>query len=231
MLNRVYELETAIFRSTARKAELKEAVAQGKYALREAKIAQVEYGGIRAFLDKLSGKYADQAEVFSREVRKAESELSTLEQQLKAETQKLSALQEQRAALPPLEQLRTPEAKEIWAPLEIRLCAEILSPLLTQLGDALTEYRKMLRGEFPVLSIEERQTISTGPIDAVTEQKVLFHRLEGALEILGHSGELPEFFRNPAGFLAAAARHNQLERAAEAESQIIRLRKLLKNHL
>ena len=39
MLNRVYELETAIFRSTSRKAELKEAVSQGKYALRETKIA------------------------------------------------------------------------------------------------------------------------------------------------------------------------------------------------
>ena len=128
MLNRVYELETAIHRSTARTAELKEAVAQGEHALREARIAQVEYSGIRAFLDKLSGKYADKAEEFSREVRKAEAQLSALEQQLKAESQKLSALQEQRAALPPLEHLRTAETKEIWTPLEIRLCVEALWP-------------------------------------------------------------------------------------------------------
>ena len=227
MLNRVYELETAIFRSTARKAELKEAVAQGKYALREAKIAQVEYSGIRAFLDKLSGKYADQAEVFSREVRKAEAELSTLEQQLKAETQKLSALQEQRAALPPLEQLRTPEAKEIWAPLEIRLCAEILSPLLTRLNDDLTEYRKMLRGEFPMLSVSQQQDIATAPIAAAERCQPLLQRLEAA----GAELEPWDFFQHPAGFLAAAARHNQLNQAAQAAAQTSRLTNTLRRYL
>ena len=227
MLQRVYELETAIFRSIARKAELKEAVAQGKYALREAKIAQVEYSGIRAILDKLSGKYADQAEVFSREVRKAEAELSALEQQLKAETQKLSALQEQRASLPPLEQLRTPEVKEIWAPLEIRLCAEILSPLLTQLGDALTEYRKMLRGEFPMLSVSQQQDIVTAPIAAAERCQPLLQRLEAA----GAELEPGDFFRCPAGFLAAAARHNQLNQAAQAATQTTRLTNTLRRYL
>ena len=227
MLNRVYELETAIFRSIARKAELKEAVAQGKYALREAKIAQVEYSGIRAILDKLSGKYADQAEVFSREVRKAEAQLSALEQQLKAETQKLSTLQEQRAAFPPLEQLRTPEANEIWAPLEIRLCAEILSPLLTQLGDALTEYRKMLRGEFPMLSVSQQQAIATAPIAAAERCQPLLQRLEAA----GAELEPGDFFRGPAGFLAAAARHNQLNQAAESAAQTAKLKTTLSRYL
>ena len=227
MLNRVYELETAIFRSTSRKAELKEAVAQGKYALREAKIAQVEYSGIRAFLDKLSGKYADQAEVLSREVRKAEAQLSALEQQLKAETQKLSALQEQRAALPPLEQLRTPEANEIWAPLEIRLCAEILSPLLTRLNDDLTEYRKMLRGEFPMLSVSQQQTIATAPIAAAERCQPLLQRLEAA----GAELEPGDFFRGPAGFLAAAARHNQLNQAAESAAQTAKLKTALSRYL
>ena len=227
MINRVYELETAIFRSTSRKAELKEAVAQGKYALREAKIAQVEYSGIRAFLDKLSGKYADQAEVFSREVRKAEAELSTLEQQLKAETQKLSALQEQRAALPPLEQLRTLEANEIWAPLEIHLCAEILSPLLTQLDEALTEYRKMLRGEFPMLSVSQQQDIATAPSAAAERCQPLLQRLEAA----GPDPESGDFFQHPAGFLAAAARHNQLNQAAESAAQTSRLTNTLRRYL
>ena len=227
MLNRVYELETAIFRSTARTAELKEAVAQGKYALREAKIAQVEYSGIRAFLDKLSGKYTDQAEVFSREVRKAEAQLSTLEQQLKAETQKLSALQEQRAALPPLEQLRTPETKEIWTPLEIHLCAETLSPLLTQLGDALTEYRKMLRGEFPMLSVSQQQDIATAPIAAAERCQPLLQRLEAA----GADLNPGDFFRCPAGFLAAAARHNQLNQAAESAAQTAKLKTALSRYL
>ena len=227
MLNRVYELETAIFRSIARKAELKVAVAQGKYALREAKIAQVEYRGIRAFLDKLSGNYADKAEVFSREVRKAEAQLSALEQQLKAETQKLSALQEQRASLPPLEQLRTPEANEIWVPLKIRLCAEILSPLLTQLDEALTEYRKMLRGEFPMLSVSQQQAIATAPIAAAERCQPLLQRLEAA----GAELEPGDCFRGPAGFLAAAARHNQLNQAAESAAQTAKLKTTLSRYL
>ena len=227
MLNRVYELETAIFRSTARKVELKEAVAQGKYALREAKIAQVEYSGIRAFLDKLSGKYADQAEVLSREVRKAEAQLSALEQQLKAEIQKLSTLQEQRAAFPPLEQLRTPETREIWAPLEIPFCAEAILPLLTQLSEALMEYRKMLRGEFPMLSVSQQQDIATAPIAAAERCQPLLQRLEAA----GADLDPGDFFRCPAGFLAAAARHNQLNQAAESAAQTTRLTNTLRRYL
>ena len=227
MLQRVYELETAIMRSTARKAELKGAVAQGKYALREAKIAQAEYSGIRAFLDKLSGKYADKEEVLSRTVRKAEAELSAAEQQLKDETQELSALQEQRAALPPLQQLRTPETRELWAPLEISFCAEALSPLLNQLGDALTEYRKMLRGEFPMLSVSQQQAIATAPIAAAEGCQPLLQRLEAA----GADLNPGEFFRSPAGFLAAAARHNQLNQAAEAAAQTAKLKTALCRYL
>ena len=227
MLNRVYELETAIFRSSQRAAELTDAVKQAKFNHRQTKIAQVEYGGIRAMMDKLSGKHADKLESLSREVRKAESELSTLEQQLKAETQKLSALQEQRAALPPLEQLRTPEAKEIWAPLEIRLCAEILLPLLTRLNDDLTEYRKMLRGEFPMLSVSQQQDIATAPIAAAERCQPLLQRLEAA----GAKLEPGDFFQHPAGFLAAAARHNQLNQAAESAAQTSRLTNTLRRYL
>ena len=227
MLNRVYELETAIVRSTARKAELKEAVAQGKYSLREARIAQVEYSGIRAFLDKLSGKYADKEEVLSRTVRKAEAELSAAEQQLKDETQKLSALQEQRAALPPLQQLRTPETRELWAPLEISFCAEALSPLLSQLGEALTEYRKMLRGELPMLSVSQQQAIATAPIAAAEDCQPWLQRLEAA----GADLNPGDFFRSRAGFLAAAARHNQLNQAAEAAAQTAKLKTALRRYL
>ena len=82
MLNRVYELETAIFRSSQKESQLKNAVRQAKFDLREAKIAQVEYSGIRPFLDKLSGRYPDKAESLSWEVRKAEAELSVAERQL-----------------------------------------------------------------------------------------------------------------------------------------------------
>ena len=227
MLNRVYELETAILRSTARKAELKGAVAQAKYALREAKTAQVEYSGIRAFLDKLSGKFADKEESLARNLRKAEVELAVLEQHSTEETQKLSTLQEQRAVLPPLEQLCTPESKELWAPMEIRYCAEAILPLLTRLGKALQEYRQMLRGEIPMLSISQQQSIATAPIAAAEHCQPYLQRLEAAGEDL----ESGVFFRSPAGFLAAAARHNQLNQAAEAAAQTARLKNKLSRYL
>lgn len=220
MLNRVYELETAIFRSSQRAAELTDAVKQAKFNLRQATIAQVEYGGIRAFLDKLSGKYADKAEDFSREARKAEAELSVLEGQLEAQRRILSTLQEQRTSLPPLPQLQTEETKDLWAPLERRYCAECLLPLLDKAEGALTEYRQMLRGEIPMLSIGEQQSISAAPIKLAQECQPLLQRLEKAALDLPST----DFFRNPAGFLAAAARHNQLERAADADAQLRKLK-------
>lgn len=226
MLNRVYELETAIFRSSQRAAELTDAVKQAKFNLRQATIAQVEYGGIRAFLDKLSGKYADKAEDFSREARKAEAELSALERQFAAEQQKLSALKEERSALPPLEQLRTEENADLWNRLETRRCAERLLPLLEELEETLTEYRQMLRGEIPLLSIGQQQAIGAAPIELAEECQPLLQRLAKTGADLAPG----DFFPKPAGFLAAAARHNQLERAADADAQVRKLKNKL-NHL
>jgi len=222
MLNRVYELETNIFRSSQKESALKDSVKQAKFNLRQASVAQVEYGGIRAFADRLSGKYADKVEALSREVRKAEAELQSLQRQLEAETQTLSALKEQRTALPPLEELRTEETKDLWAPLERRCCAEALLPLLTRVEEALTEYRQMLRGEYPVLSLSQQAAIGAAPIAAAEKCRPLLDRLEAVQE-------LPEagFFRSPAAFLAAAARHNQLELAAAAADQTASLRKHL----
>lgn len=222
MLNRIYELETASYRSSIREAELKESVKQAKFNLRQATIAQVEYGGIRAFVDKLSGKHADKMEALSLEVRKAEAELHSLQRQLEAEKQKLSALQEQRTALPPLEELQTEETKDLWAPLERRYCAEALLPLLTRVEEALGEYGKMLRGEYPILSISDQSAIGAAPIAAAEKCRMLLDRLE-AVQVLPEAG----FFRSPAAFLAAAARHNQLELAAAAADQTA----ALKNHL
>ena len=218
MLNRVYELETDIFRSSQRETELKEAVKQARFDLRQATIAQVEYSGIRAFLDKLSGKYADKAEEFSREVRKAEAELGILERQLEAENQKLSALKNQRASLPSLEQLRTPENEDLWNSLECHRCARQLLPKLEALEEALEEYRQMLRGEIPLLSISQQQAIGAAPISLGEACSPLLARLEPMGISYG------DFFRSPAAFLAAAARHNQLERAAAADTQLRKLK-------
>lgn len=232
MLEKVCSLEKQLHNSARILEDLAHQIPQARFQLQTASRLETEYrNSFRSFVHKLTGKQEEESARLSREKRMAEAHLNRLTQQKEEETARQDALKAQLAQLPSWESLATDENQPQWAKLELSLCADALLPRLEELDELLSEYRRMLRGEFPVLSIEERQTISTGPIDAVMEQKILFRRLEKALEILGHGGELPEFFRNPAGFLAAAARHNQLERAVEAEDQTIRLRKLLKNHL
>lgn len=222
MLKTVYELEIALLRAQRRSAELKEAVARARFDLREANVAQVEYGGIRALIDKVSGRYADKAEALSRNVRKSEANLQALLRQQEAEQQKLSSLREQRDALPMLEKLRTPENEEAWAAYESRLCAELLIPMLAEVEETLTQYRSMLRGEYPILSIQEQSDITTAPIAAAEACRPLLDRL-AAVQNLPESG----FFRSPAAFLAAAAKHNQLDRAADAADQTLQFRQNL----
>ena len=221
MLSTVYELETSLLRARRRREELKESISQAKYTLREAGIAEVEYSGIAAFFDRLSGKYADKAETLSRQVRTAEAALNALLGQKETEDATVSSLEAQLAALPSLETLRTPETQAQWAPLERKLCAEVLSPLLEKTAEALTQYRSMLRGEFPVLSIEDRTAMATDPITLAEQCRPLLDRLEAVQPL----PEIP-FFRSPAAFLAAAAKHNQLDRAAAAQSQTEALQNL-----
>lgn len=215
MLKTVYDLETALLRAQRREEALQEAIQQARFHLRQAKITQVEYGGIRALLDKLSGKHADKEEALARNVRKAEAELSLLKRKLETEQQKLSILNQQRTGFPPVAQLRTGENEALWAKLESRYCADSLLPLLDQVEEALTEYRQMLRGEIPMLSITEQQAIGAAPIKLAEECRPLLQRLEIAQADL----QPGEFFRSPAAFLAAAARHNQLDRAMAAATQ------------
>lgn len=221
MLNTVYELETSQLRVRQRREALKEDLSQARFALREAQAAEVEYSGISAFFDKLSGKYADKAETLSRQVRTAEAALNALLRQKETEDAAVSSLEAQLAALPSLETLRTPETKAQWAPLERKLCAEALAPLLEETVEALSQYRSMLRGEFPVLSIEDRTAMATAPITHAERCRPLLDRLE-------ETQPLPDipFFRSPAAFLAAAAKHNQLDRAAAAQAQTEALQKL-----
>ena len=192
----------------------------------------MEYeGSIRALIHKFTGKHQDRMDQLSREKRLAEAEQNRLLAQQEDANARLHALTTRKATLPSWQTLCENENRLTWAKLELSLCSQALLPRLDDADNALTRYRQMLRGEIPMLSIGEQQQISTAPIRAVEKQNEMLRRLENALEILGTSEHIPDFFRNPGGFLAAAARHNQLERAAQAEDQIIRLRKTLKQYL
>ena len=228
MLNRVYELETAIYRAAEQVDSLQEDIAKAKYDLRTARVASAEYSGLRVLIHKLTGKHQETAEELARQKRHAQAALDALQHRLEEETARLSRLKESRSILPATEELLTEENREQWARLESAYCAEVLQPWLDDTEEALLEYRKLLRGEYPVLSAYGQAQISAAPIAAAENCRDDLKRIESAFAILDVKEEIPEFFRNPAGFLAAAARHNQLEKALRAQEQTIRLRKILK---
>ena len=231
MLENVYSLQKQLQHSSLILEALAEQIPQARFDLQTASRLEIEYrSSFRAFLHKLTGKQEEECARLSREKRLAEGTLNRLIQQRETESDRLETLKEELARLPSWETLSTEENRRQWAERELSLCAQLLLPRLDSLEEAIAEYRRMLRGEIPMLSIAEQQEISATPIRTVEKQKELLLRLKNALEILGNRETIPEFFRNPPGFLAAAARHNQLERAAQAEDQIRQLRKLLSQH-
>lgn len=232
MLNEVYQLESELLRIQQSQETLSRQLRQAKYNLRTASAALVEYeGSIRALIHKFTGKHQDRVDQLSREKRLAEAEQNRLLVQQEDANARLDALNTRKAALPSWPSFCEGENRPTWAKLELSLCSQALLPRLDDADSALSLYRQMLRGEIPMLSIGEQQSISAAPIAAVKDQAEWLSRLENALTVLESTEKIPEFFQNPAGFLSAAARHNQLERAADAETHILRLRRLLKNHL
>ena len=228
MLEEIYSLEIELLRSQEKATALAEAIRQAKYHHRTASQAETEYSsGFRALIHKLTGKYQETLEQFSREASQAEGELNRLLWQQTQETDRQNTLREQLSKLPSRKELCTPETKSQWAPLEYRLCAQQLLPLLEETAGALETYRQMLRGEFPVLGVDERQEMTTAPIRTAEACASLVEQAVSLREYLGHPQEDLPFFRNPAGFLAAAARHNSLNRAAEAADQVQHLRNIL----
>lgn len=220
-LKQVFELEIRLRALRQQSRALEEGVKQAKYAQRAARIAQVEYGGITAFLDKLSGKYPDKAESLDREVRRAEAELNSLLRQQEENAAAIAECTRTRSALPEWESMKQPETEKTWAVLELQLCAEELLPLLEKTEGALQEYRRCLRGEIPMLSIERQQEISTEPDVWGKQCTPILERMASALSVLGQPAEIEPFFRAPAYFLAsAAARHNQINRAVQALDQV-----------
>lgn len=237
ILTRAYELDTLLHDLQRRSAEAIEAVKQAKYDLRTAQANQVEYTGFRALWDKASGRYAGKAEELAYHVRQAEARLDMLLRQQSGIADELSRLREGRSQLPSREELKqsaleSPDTAKEWAALESRFCAGQLLPLLKKNGEALKEYRRLLRGEYPVLSVEEQQKICAEP-DLWAQQCVdLLQRLQEALGILEIPFELCPYYRNPIFFLMyAAAKHNRLDRASQAQDQVLQTEKIIREIL
>jgi len=230
-IKQAYALEAQLCSLGLRSAELSQEAKQAKYALRTARAAQVEYGGLSAFLDKLSGKYPDKAETLDRDVRRAESRLNSLLRLQEENAAAVSKITDARSVLPARDALKQtaleqPDTARLWATLELRLLAAQLLPLLEKNETALLEYRSLLRGEYPLLSPERQQQISTEP-DAWAQQCApVLEQMQPALAVLGQTLEICPYFRSPAYYLAsAAAAHNRINRAAQALEQVQTTRK------
>lgn len=233
VLNQVYELENRLFSLTLRSRELGETVKQAKADLRDARVRQVEYTGFRALWDKAHGRYAGKVEELDYNLRRAESELSLLLRQQSEIAEELSDIRKAQISLPSAEELKaaalaSPETARLWAVLECRLCAGKLLPLLEKNEQALLEYRRLLRGEYPVLSVDQQQAICAEPDIWSQQCSELLQRMQEPLGILGLALEIPPYYQSPIFFLMyAAAKHNRMDRASQALDQVQEVRRLI----
>ena len=126
-----YQLETALLRVERQSVETGEKRKQAKYDLCCRKDEALNYGGVRGFLDKLSGKEAEKREELDRSVRQAEAALNALQREQEMLNRQKGELSRELEALPALEELLTSENEKQWAVLEARFCCEALLPLLS----------------------------------------------------------------------------------------------------
>lgn len=236
-LKDVYELETRIHTLTLRTLELTEAVKQAKFEARAANAELVEYNGFRALWDKASGRYAGKVYEMEHRIHRAEQILETVLREQRDTASELSSRQRQRKQLPSAQELKdaalkSPETAQQWARLECRLCGTQLLPLLKKNEQALMEYRQLLRGEFPVLSVEEQQQINAEPDIWAQQCSELLERMQEALKVLGRVLDIPPYFQSPIFFLMyAAARHNRMDRASQAHDQVLGMQKQVRELL
>lgn len=232
-LTRYYETEISLLRLQRQLERRNEELRQAKYDLRKADQALTEYGSsLRAFLDRFSGKQAETRETLQRQIREAEAKHTSLLRQQERLTAQLEQTRETLTSLPTLEELRQGVEPKKWAALETRFCAEALAPLLEENHEALLQYRMVLRGEYPILSPEERQELCAQPNAAAEQCLPWLNRLCEALEILETPLDPGRYYASPAAYVvSAAARHNQLDRLNDALDQVEKLQKLVKGML
>lgn len=231
-----YRLERQLARTRQMQVQTDAALRQAKFDCRKKNAALVEYeGSLRSFLDKLSGKREERSEALRWEAVHAEESERRLKQESEAHAHTLSKTEAELNSFPSREKLKSaaaadPETAEYWAAQELLLVAETLLPLLEETLEALEECRRELRGE-NTGQLRSREDAVQSLSAHVTPGKAcgeLLTEMEKAMAVRKQSFGIPEYFKNPAGYLAAAARHNQLDRTNEALAQAEKMKKQIK---
>lgn len=231
-LQQYYEVQTSLLMLQRRLEEITEEIRQAKYDLRNAEEAQLNYGGsVRAILDGFSGRKAEREELLHRNVRDMEGKRDALLREKEMLQQRQTENLELLKTFPSPEQLRKESDPLQWAALEAKYCAEALSPLLEENHRALLKYRSLLRGEYPILSPEDRQEISSRPNLRAKECLPWLHRLKEALDILGQPFAPGSYYDSPDAWLfGMAADHNRRDRLNSALDQVEAVEKILRRY-
>ena len=224
-----FDLELSLLQTQRRKTAANAALKQAKFDLREAQIAQTEYGGIfKSFRDKLTGKREAAETRLRHAVQKAETALATAQQELDDICQKLPQLEDALSQLPTWESLKSQD-EPLWHQLEARYCIELLIPLLEITHQLLTERRAQFNGTYAgqLKSLQDLADIYSAPEAAGEGCKPYLQRLESALAFLDIPFSLGSFFSNPTAFLSEATKFTQMDRINTALGQTEKLQRLL----
>ena len=221
-----YCLEVQLLRLKQQLARSEDALRQAKFDLREAKVAQLEYGGsFRSFRDKLSGKKEETETALRHGVQKAETALAAAQREKEEVYARLAELEAQLATLPAWEACN--DGSWEWHRLEALYCVEAVTPLLEANRALLVERRNQFNGTNAgqLKSRQDLANIYSAPEAAGEACKPWLLRLKDALGTLEIPMELHRYFLEPTVFLSSATQYTRMDRINEAIGQVEKLQR------
>lgn len=223
-----HQLEILYLRLQRQTEENEAALRQAKFDLREATVAQAEYGGsFKSFRDKLTGKKEATETALRHAVQKAEADLASARRQKELLDSQLSASEDKLAQFPDWEALN--DSSPLWYRLEAMYCTEVLNPLLEANRQLLIERRNQFNGSYAG-QLKTRQTLAeiyTAPEAAGEACRPYILRLKAALDALEIPFEFPGYLDAPTVFLSNATKYTRMDRVNKAINQVEAIQKLL----
>ena len=215
IIQKRFDCDLALLRSKRKQAQAQAALRQAKFDLREAKAAQLEYGGsFRSFRDKLTGKKEESETQLRHAVQKAETDASAAQRNWDTLSEEIQNLEAALTQLPAWESLKTEENETLWCQLEARYCTEWLLPHLEITHQLLLERRAQFNGTNAgqIKTLGELADIYSAPEAAAEDCVPYIRRLQTALNFLGADFPKFAFFDAPTAFLSSATQYTRMDR-------------------